>query len=344
MLAYPRCSELMAASDCFISVVAPLYNDSAIVAAFMTEVMTVLQVSYTNYELILVDDGSVDDTAAKVTSLLNTYDCIRLIRLSRKFGTEIAIAAGLDSAIGDFVVIMLPESDPPQRIPEIVQQARNGYGVVFGVRKDRSGEPLWMRAGVTLFYWSANRLFKLSLPKNATSFRVLSRQVVNAVTQIKDKSRYLRIFSSCVGYSSQSFLYQPISPYGKRKTKGFFEAVSLALGIIVTNSTHPLRFVSWLGLIAGTFNVLYVGYIVAIYLFKKDVAPGWTTLSLQTAGMFFFVFLILTSLSEYIGRISEESKERPLYYILEERNSSILLADQERRNIVRESLPQEHKT
>src|SRR5438105_2405397 len=97
------------------------------------------------------------------------------------------------------------------------------------------------------------------------------------------------------------------------------------MGIIVTNSTHPLRFVSWLGLFGGTLNVLYVGYVAAIYLFKKDVAAGWTTLSLQTAGMFFFVFLILVILSEYIGRILEESKERPLYYVLEERNSSVLL-------------------
>ena len=333
----------MATSDCFISVVAPLHNDSAIVDAFITEVMAVLRESYTNYELILVDDGSVDDTAAKVTVLLNQHDCIRLIRLSRKFGTEIAIAAGLDSAIGDFVVIMLPESDPPQLITEIVQKARGGYGVVFGVRKDRSGEPLLMRAGASLFYWSANRLFKLALPKNAAPFRVMSRQAVNAVTQMKDKYRYLRVLTSYVGYSSRSFFYEPINRYGKPRTKGFFEAVNLAIGIIVTNSTHPLRFVSWLGLLAATLNVLYVGYIVVIYLFKKDVAPGWTTLSLQTAGMFFFVFLLLTILSEYIGRILEESKERPLYYVLEERNSSVLLADQERRNVVRESLQSEQK-
>src|ERR1700736_3344811 len=193
----------MATSDCFVSVVAPLRNDSAIVADFVAEVMEVLRDNYSNYELVLVDDGSEDDTVIKVTSLLGRYECIRLIRLSRRFGTEIAIASGVDSVIGDFVVVMLPDSDPPRLMPEMVRQARNGQGIVFGVRKGRAGEPLLMRIATDLFYWSAGKLFHLRIPKNSTKFLVLSRQAVNAVIQIKDKYRYIRLLGSYVGYTNQ---------------------------------------------------------------------------------------------------------------------------------------------
>jgi dolichol-phosphate mannosyltransferase len=327
----------MSAADCFVSVIAPLRNDSTVIDSFIKEIITVLKKNYTNYELVLVDDGSEDDTVKNVTSLLGQYECIRLIRLSRKFGTEIAIASGLDSVIGDFVVVMLPDSDPPELIPEMVRQARSGQDVVFGIRRDRAGETLWMRGGARLFYWGTKKFFGIDLPKDATHFRVLSRQVVNAVTQIKDKNRYLRLLSASVGYANQSFLYQPIQRHEKPRPKGFLESINMAIGIIVTHSIHPLRFVSTIGLLASVLNFLYVGYIIIVYLFKEQVAEGWTTLSLQTAGMFFFVFLILTVLSEYVGRILDESKERPLYYILEERNSSVLLADQDRRNVVNDS-------
>lgn len=333
----------MAISDCFVSVIAPLRNDSTIVADFVAEVMDVLRDNYGNYELVLVDDGSEDDTVVEVTSLLQRYECIRLIRLSRKFGTEIAITSGIESVIGDFVVVMLPDSDPPRLIPEIVRQAREGQGIVFGVRKGRSRESLLMRIASDSFYWCAIKLFHLRIPKDSTKFLVLSRQAVNAIIQIKDRYRYVRLLSSYVGYANQTFAYEPMSRYARPRRRGFFEAVGLAVGVIVTNSVHPLRFVSWLGFIAGTLNVLYGGYVAAVYLFSNHVAEGWTTLSLQASVMFFFVFLILTVLSEYVGHILEESRERPLYHVLEEKNSSVLLADQERRNVVKDSLQAEYK-
>ena len=329
----------MAAADCFVSVVAPLGSDSAIVEAFVAEVMGVLRDNYANYELVLVDDGSGDDTALKVAALLNAYECIRLIRLSRRFSLEVAIAAGLDSAIGDYVVVMLPNSDPPRLIPDMIRDSRSRHGIVFGVRADRSDQPPLTRAAIGLFYWCAKRFLKLAIPENATYFLVMNRQAVNAITRIKDKHRHLRVLSAYVGYDSKSFVYQPINRHGGSSRRSFFEVVNVAIDIIVANSIHPLRLVSWLGLFAGTVNAAYVCYILGIYLFKPDVAPGWTTLSLQTAGMFFLVFLVLTILSEYVGHILDELRDRPLYYILEEKNSSVLIPDQERRNVVRDSLP-----
>lgn len=328
----------MPAADCFVSVIAPFRNDAGIVDSFVTEVMAVLKDSYENYELVLVDDGSVDDTAARVAGHLTKLDCIRLIRLSRTFGVEIAIAAGLDAVIGDLAVVMMPESDPPRLIPEMVRQARSGPGIVFGVREDRKSQPLLVRMASHVFYWYCQKWFKLDLPENSTYFRVLSRQVVNAVTRIKSKYPYLRLLGMYVGYGSQPFPYQPISRSGRSRRRRFLEAVSLANDIIVNNSAHPLRIVSWLGLLAGTLNVLYVGYVFLIYFLKAKVAEGWTTLSLQAAGMFFFLFLILTVLSEYVGRLSLTSRDQPLYYVLEEKTSAVLIADEQRRNVVERSV------
>jgi dolichol-phosphate mannosyltransferase len=324
--------------DCFVSVVAPVCNDSAIIEAFIKDVIAALRATYVNYELVLVDDGSEDDTVVKINSLLGTYENIRLILLSRQFGVQVAISAGLDSVIGDFVVVMVPNSDPPHLISKIVQQARNGAGVVFGIRNNHAGASLLMRACTAIFYWYCKKSLKLTLPKDSTQFCVLSRQAVNAVIQIKRRSRYLPDLSSQVGYVKKSFVYEPINRSGKPKIKSFIEEINLAIDIIITNSRHPLRFVSWLGIAASIINVLYTGYILSIYLFKPHVAEGWTTLSLQNAGMFFLVFLILTVLSEYIGRILIESQDGPLYYVLDEKNSSVMMADQERKNVIKDTI------
>jgi polyisoprenyl-phosphate glycosyltransferase len=327
----------MAVTDCFVSVVAPLENSGAILTGFVDEVMEVLRTHFTNYELILVDDGSQDDTPLRVQALLGRHACIRYIRLSRKFGAEIAIASGLDSVIGDFTVVMQPECDPPPVIPEMVAQARSGGGVVFGVRRDRREDPFWMRLGAALFYWAGATMFRWTLPRNTTQLRVLSRQALNAVSRIRDRYRYLRLLSFYVGYANQSFEYTQVWRDGKRRGRGFWESVALATGMVVSYSTHPLRWVTWLGLLASFANLLYMGYVVAIFLLRDQVAEGWTTLSLQASGMFFLLFLILTVLAEYIGRIVEEGQDRPLYYVLEERNSNVLLADVERTNIIKDS-------
>src|SRR5262245_5015932 len=310
----------MSKVDTFVSVVAPLYNAGAVVLEFAGETVGVLAAAFTNYELVLVDDGSTDDTAVKAREVLGRYPCVRYLRLSRRFGREIAITSGLDQVIGDFVVIMRPECDPPELIPEMVERARHGSGMVIGVRKNRRDEPFWYRAGTALFYALTRPLLPAEMPRNGTDFRVLSRQVVNAITRLKDKYRALRLLSLYVGFAHEQFTYQP-RWRGRPRSRRPGEALSLAVGMVVTSSAHPLRMLAGLGLLASGLNLLYIGYVVAIFFLKKQVAEGWTTLSLQAAGMFFLVFLILTALCEYVGRILEESRDRPLYYVVEEKNS-----------------------
>ena len=326
------------AADCFVSVIAPLADDADIVEAFVADIIWTMRERYAHFELVLVDDGSNDATVEIVANLTKNVGVIRLIRLSRSFGQEVAISAGLDSAIGDFVVVMLPDSDPPDMVPVMIERAREGAGIVFGLRQDRRTDPLLLRIGAHLFYWYADSILNLRTPKNATHFRVLSRQVVNALIKIKEQTRYLRTLSGYVGYANQSVVYTPIRRRKVTRRKGLFEALQLAVNIIVTNSAQPLRHVTLLGLAASGLNALYVLYIVAIYFFKDAVAEGWVTQSLQTAVMFFFLFLLLTVLSEYIGRILEEVKDRPLYYVLEEHQGPAVMNIEERKNVVFRSI------
>jgi glycosyltransferase involved in cell wall biosynthesis len=327
----------MSRQDCFVSVIAPLRNDADIIDAFIPEVMTALEDAYVHYELVLVDDGSTDATVERVRQMIERYRNLRLIRLSRRFGQEIAISAGLDSVIGDFVVVMLPDSDPPALIVDMVERARQGAGIVFGVRRDRAGEPWLLRTGAGVFYWLARRVLRLDIPPNTTHFRVLSRQAVNALTQIKDRSRYLHTLSSYVGYLNQAYPYDPVERRKHPRRKSLGEAVRLAVRISVANSTQPLRLASVVGLGASVANLLYMVYIAGVYFFKDEVAEGWVTSSAQAAAMFFFLFLILTVLCEYVGRLLDEVKGRPLYYVMEEHQGGVPVGDHER-NVVSESV------
>jgi glycosyltransferase involved in cell wall biosynthesis len=324
----------MLVSDCFVSVIAPVHNESGIIEHFVHDAVRTLESNFTDYELVIIDDGSQDNTVRKTTELLKKYKNMRLIRLSRTFGEEIAISAGLDSAIGDYVVVMIPNTDPPELIPQIVSLARNGNDIVIGIRNERERYAFPMKTGSFLFFWYCRSVLKLNLPRNSTQFRVFSRQAVNAFMQTKDKHRFLRILSTHVGFRTDSFVYKPINRDARIQKTKFFSAVNQGISMIIKSSTHPLRLVSWLGISAGVLNLFYTTFVLCSYLFGDDIAGGWTTLSLQSGVMFFFVFLILTVLSEYVGHILIETGERPLYFVLEERTSSDLIADKDRLNVV----------
>ena len=324
----------MVTSDTFVSVVAPLRNDADIVEAFISEVSAVLARTYANYEIVLIDDGSTDETTNKVSALLPRVPCVRLITLSRNFGQEVAITAGLETVIGDYVVVMLPNDDPPDAIPDMVKKAQAGIGIIQGVSMDRSGEPWVIRLGTNLFYWYGRRFMDLRVPNNATNLRAMSRQAVNAVTLIKDRMRYLRGFSAYVGFKLQEYPYKPINRRGALRRRNLSETFGRAIDIIVSNSTHPLRVVSRLALVLSVFNLFYIGYVAITYFLSDHIAPGWVTQSMQIASMGFFVFMIMTVLCEYVGRILNEVQERPLYYVSDESSSPTLLFDEERKNVV----------
>jgi glycosyltransferase involved in cell wall biosynthesis len=323
----------MTVSAIFVSVVCRLRDDAALVESLISELSSVLRAHYENYEIVLVDDGSVDGTSARVKELLSRFECVRLLRLSRKFGLDVALTAGLESAIGDYVVTLSPGMDPPALIPEMIALAQRENAAVYGLALRRS-RPLLHRLGARVFHWACRRLLELPLQPGATHFRVLSRQAVNAIVEIKDNYRYLRALTPYIGYATRTFPYTPLA---EPREESLLDAADTAIAVVVSNSSRPLRFVSWLAVVASAVNVAYIGYVFLVNVFKHSVAEGWTTLSLQNAGMFFLLFLILAVVTEYVGRILNETRERPLYYIAEEANSSVLNPGRDLRNVVTDS-------
>ena len=323
-------------SSVFVSVVCRLRDERDLVAPLLDDLTRILRANYDNWEIVLVDDGSRDGTSVRVKELLGRCEGVRLLRLSRAFGLDIALTAGLESAIGDVVVTLSADTDPPELIPQLVDLARRENAAVYGVAPARRRGFL-RETGGRVFHWICRRLLDLPIEPRSTQLRALPRQAVNAIVEIKDRHRYLRALTPYIGYETRTVRYQQISRSGRPPRESLFDAADAAIAVIVGNSTRPLRMVSWLALLAAFLNVLYIGYIFAVRIFKTRVAEGWMTLSLQNAGMFLLLFLILAVVTEYVGRILDETRERPLYYIAEEANSSVMVPGAERRNVVRES-------
>ncbi len=317
-----------------ISIVVPLHQDAALLDAFVTELDTTMSTSHRFYEIVLVDDGSTDGTATAVKQMFKRVQRLRYLRLSRSFGREVALSAGIESGIGDYVVTLDPRTDPVAPLPEMIAACRKTGGVVHGVATNpitRSAPREWIGQ---LFRNYCRKRLGVEIKRGVSDLRVMSRQAVNALLQVREQSRYLRVLTLTIGYHHEFFPYELVLRPGADRKSSWREEAATAIDLLAANTRHPLRLVTIAGLLGAALNLLYAVYVVTIYLTKPNVAQGWTTLSLQQSGMFFFVCLILAVLSEYVGTILGEVRSRPLYFMAEEANSSVLLEDTVRSSIV----------
>ncbi|HEY7153066.1 MAG TPA: glycosyltransferase [Gemmataceae bacterium] len=328
--------------DAIVSVVAYLCNDADLLGDFVARMMAVLEARCENFELILLDDHSTDQTPRGVETLLERHPGLRYIRLARRSGEEVAATAGLDAAIGDYVVVLRARFDPPEAIADMIELAAREGGAVLGVTRTPPDQGWLFRSCRRLFYRIAGLLLRARIPADSTGFCVLARAVVNTIARTRSKSRHLRLLACTLGYPVTLYHYQPAGLAPAPRRRPLLDAFQDALRILVSSSQTPLRLVSALGILAGSLNLCYVLYVLAIYFFKKEVAPGWVTLSLQLAAMFFFVFLILVSLSEYVVQILTESQDNPLYHVESDRTSAIT-AGAGRRNVLTDSVGPERK-
>lgn len=309
-------------SDYLVSVLTVLDNDAEIIDEFIQELTQILIKNYQYYEVLLIDNGSSDETDQQVQYLQQHISNLRLIRLSRQHDVETALAAGLENCLGDYVVVLDANTDPPAIIPTLIEKACFGNDVVIALREDRKGQSLLRNWSAVMFYKVASRLLGYSLQPNATHFRVFSRQVVNSLARIGSKSRYLKYLNALMGFKQAHVSYQRIYRRCTRKKElGFFKLVWSGLDIIISNSPAPLRMASLLGLLSSTLCLLYFGYILVVAVVKQKIAEGWATTNLMISTMFFLLSLMLTILSEYVARILDESRDRPLYFIEYESHS-----------------------
>lgn len=320
-----------------VSVVIPLQQDAKIIKGLVEDIDRVIGQAFRFFEIVLVDDGSKDDTPAVVSEILKRTQRIRYMRLSRPFGRDVALSAGIESAIGDFVVTMDPLSDPVSVIPEMIELCRKSGGIVHGIAANPPERSVIRNLCGAVFRKYARKHLGIDIKHGVSDLRVMSRQAVNALLQIQEQNRHLRVLTLILGYRHDFHAYELHSRDGSRRPVSLSGEVATAIDLLAANTRHPLRIVTLGGLVGALINMVYAVYVVAIYLTKDDVASGWTTLSLQLSGMFFFVCLILTVLSEYVATILGEVRSRPLYFIAEEANSSVLLEDTVRSSLVAEA-------
>ncbi len=308
-----------------LSLVLPIFNEEAIIPeldrrlrAFLADVGSGVGESW---EVIFVDDGSKDRSLALLTELAAAEPRYKVISLSRNFGHQMAITAGLDRANGEAVVVMDADlQDPPEVVRQMVARWREGFDVVFGVRAQRHGETVFKKLSAALFY----RLLRVMLggaaiPVDAGDFRLMSRSVVRTLCALRERHRFVRGLVWWVGFRQTAVTYDRPARFAGETKFPFRKMLHFAVDGITSFSIVPLRMATWLGILAGVVAMGGVGW--ALYSkFFGGVVRGWTTLMI-VVGLGSSAQLLMTGiLGEYVGRIYEEVKRRPLYVVEQEIN------------------------
>lgn len=315
-----------------VSVVVPFFNEVEVVPALRERMSAVLNSINVSSELVLVDDGSADGTDRVLREWAAADSRVRVLFLSRNFGHQAALTAGLDAARGDAVVMIDADlQDPPEVIPELLAKHIEGYDVVYARRIRREGETLFKRATAFLFYRLMRWLVHPDLPTDVGDFRLLSRRCLNDVRRMREAHRFLRGMTVWVGYPQSAVDYVR-EPRVAGHTKFSLGAMlSFAWTAALSFSYLPLRLTSTIGILSASGGMLYGVYAVIRKLFWGDTVKGWTTVIILQAVIGGVILLGLGMLGEYVARIYEQVKGRPLYLVAEQLNSP----GEEERNVRR---------
>lgn len=306
-----------------LSVVIPVYNEAAALPILMQRLGTVLEGMDCDHELIFVNDGSRDESGRVLEERAAVDRRVTVFTLSRNFGHQAAITAGLDFAVGDAVVVMDADlQDPPELLPEMVKLFQQGYDVVSAQRQARPGDGFCKRFTAAGFYWLMRRFIDERLTPEVADFRLFSRAAVLALRQFREQHRFMRGLVSWLG------LKEVIVPFRRdARAKGetkypATKMLKLAWTAITSFSALPLRFSSGVGLAVTLFGLGYFSYSVFAAIVEKRVVPGWTSLVCLQIIFSGAILMAVGVLGNYVARIYEESKRRPLYVV-----SSVANAD-----------------
>jgi glycosyltransferase involved in cell wall biosynthesis len=300
-----------------ISIVIPFHNEETGIDNFYLKLTTELNI-FSNYvfEVICVDDGSSDNTLQKLQLLVDKDNRFIILELSRNFGKEIALTAGIDFASGQAVIPMDSDlQDPPDVIYQLISKWEEGYEVVLAKRVDRNADSFMKRKTAKIFYKVHNFFSTIKIPENVGDFRLIDRMVINALSQLKEQNRFMKGLFSWVGFRTTTIFYrrQP-RKHGHSKFSGF-KLWNLAIEGITSFSTLPLRLWTYLGLLGAIISFVYaVTIIIKTILFGADVA-GYPSIIVSIIFLGSIQLIGIGTLGEYVGRIYLETKNRPLYFI-----------------------------
>lgn len=299
-----------------LSCVVPAYNEARNLPQLIDTILAELSSSVAALEIVVVDDGSRDDTRQVMQALQAAHPQVRYIQLSRNFGKEAALSAGLDQARGDAVVLLDADGQhPPAMVRDMLACWQRGHDVVYTVRRTRDDQSRLHAGLVSSFYRLVNWRSRFRIPPHAGDFRLMDRKVVQALCAMPERNRFMKGMYAWVGFSSTALEYEPLPRLSGQSHFRLGASLSLALTGVVSFSTTPLRMLSWLGLGVSAAALTYGLWVVVEYFLLGIDVPGYATI---VAGMMLLSGVQLLSigvLAEYVGRIYDEVKQRPPYLI-----------------------------
>lgn len=326
----------------FLSVVFVVRNQSRDLGAILKDAAAVMGTLVSDYELIVVDNASEDDSVAVLKGLAGEQGLpnLQVYALTKEVDSDTASWVGLENALGDFVAVVDSLVDDIKFLPTMLDKAASGADVVFAANDQKPVQSWAYRACLSAF----NALYKWSngvhLAKDAPQYRLLSKRVVNFMLQHPMPAMTYRYLPATGGFARVNLTYS--APPKAAHAKRLSHSIDRGIRLLVSTTKAPMRLVTALSLFGAVSNLIYSVYVIAIGLLKSNVAPGWVTLSLQQSGMFFLISLVLLVLGEYILQMARLSNEGPLYHVAQEFTSSVM-ARRQKLNIEDVRLPEQHR-
>jgi dolichol-phosphate mannosyltransferase len=299
-----------------VSVVVPVFNEGDGLPTFFDRTSAALKaLPDIDYEIVFVDDGSVDRSAAIIKDFAARDSRVRFVKLSRNFGHQIAISAGIDHARGDCVVTIDADlQDPPEVIQELVAKWRDGFDIVYAVRRTRAGERALKLVTASAFYRLLNRMTNVEIPVDTGDFRLVSRRVADLIRGMREKDRFLRGLVSWLGFRHASVHYDRDRRFAGETKFPYKKMLRFAFDGITSFSTAPLKLATWLGYSASFLAFFYLASVL-IQKFLGHTVQGWSSIMVAVLFLGGVQLICVGILGEYLGRVFNEIKPRPLYVV-----------------------------
>jgi glycosyltransferase involved in cell wall biosynthesis len=299
-----------------------MYNEEEVIPVTYQRLTDVMEKANVNYEIIFVNDGSRDKTAELLNEICDNDKRVKLLDFSRNFGHQIAITAGMDYSCGQCIVVIDGDlQDPPELIPAMIEKWKDGYDVVYGKRISRQGESIFKKLTAAIYYRLLRSMTDVSIPVDTGDFRLIDRKVCDALKEVKERNRYVRGLISWLGFKQTSIEFERQERFAGETKYPLRKMLKLAFDGITTFSYKPLKLASYIGTIISLGSFAYLIFVIVQRLFfPETVQPGWA--STLAVSLFFngITLLMLGIMGEYVGRIYDEVKGRPLYIIKETKN------------------------
>ena len=298
------------------TIIIPVYNEEEVILTCHERLTAVMAKLSGTYELLYINDGSKDSSADIIRILAKQDAHIQLIDFSRNFGHQVAISAGFKYARGDAVIVIDADlQDPPEIIPQMIEKWKQGYEVVYGRRSKREGESFFKKATSRIYYRLLTRLTNVNIPVDVGDFRLIDRKVCNALKMLREKNRYVRGLISWLGFRQTEVEFVRAARYAGKTKYPLKKMVRFALDGIISFSSKPLKLAVWPGILMSLAGFGYFLVILYLKFFTRRTELGWA--SLMSAVLFFngYILIMLGIMGEYLGRLYDESKQRPLFVV-----------------------------